>query len=316
MTIASHALFQSGELQQRASQAHDLLGRCSLCPRDCRVNRLEEHTGRCRTGSKAMVASYGPHFGEEQPLVGSKGSGTIFLAGCSLLCCFCQNYDISHSTEGSLPVDEQELAAIMLELQQQGCHNINLVTPSHVVPQILAAMVHAIEGGLQVPLVYNSSGYETVDTLNLLDGVVDIYMPDFKFWEPATARRWAKAPDYPKRARQALTTMHRQVGDLCLDRQGLATSGLLVRHLLMPGTEAETSAILAFIAEKISRNTYVNIMDQYRPCGRIADFPELEDTISPQQYRQALTRAREVGLHRLDQRDLDGLLRNLILQKK
>lgn len=316
MTTRSQTLFASGKLQQRADQAHALLSRCTLCPRKCAVNRLKGKHGLCKTGEKALVASYGPHFGEEQPLVGSKGSGTIFFAGCSLLCCFCQNFDISHTTDDSQPVDDQELAAIMIELQNRGCHNINLVTPSHVVPQILAALVHASAHGLQIPIVYNSSGYDSVATLALLDGVIDIYMPDFKFWEPATSNRWAKAPDYPQRARESLRSMHQQVGDLQINAQGLATSGLLVRHLLMPGKEQETEEILTFIANHISRNTYVNIMDQYHPCGNTTHFPELQQTITTKHYHQALAAAHALGLHRLDQRDLSDLLRNLIFQQK
>ncbi|WP_319548878.1 radical SAM protein [Desulfogranum marinum] len=316
MTTRSQTLFASGQLQQRADQAHALLNRCTLCPRKCAVNRLKGEHGLCKTGEKALVASYGPHFGEEQPLVGSKGSGTIFFAGCSLLCCFCQNFDISHTTDGSQAVDDQALAAIMIELQNRGCHNINLVTPSHVVPQILAALVHASANGLQIPIVYNCSGYDSVETLALLDGVIDIYMPDFKFWEIATSNRWAKAPDYPQRARESLRSMHQQVGDLQINDQGLATSGLLVRHLLMPGKEQETEEILAFIANQISRNTYVNIMDQYHPCGDTTHFPELQHTITTKHYHQALAAAHALGLHRLDQRDLSDLLRNLIFQQK
>ena len=280
------------------------------------MNRLQGQHGVCQTGKKALVASYGPHFGEEQPLVGSKGSGTIFFAGCSLLCCFCQNFEISHSTDDSQPVDDLELAAIMIELQERGCHNINLVTPSHVTPQILGALVYASAKGLHIPIVYNSSGYDSLQTVALLDGVVDIYMPDYKFWDPATSNRWAKAPDYPQCAREALQAMHQQVGNLQINDQGLATTGLLVRHLLMPGKEKETEEILAFIANHISRDTYLNIMDQYHPCGSATNFPELQHTITTKSYHQAMATAHAFGLHRLDQRDLSDLLRNLLFQHK
>ncbi len=213
-------------------------------------------------------------------------------------------------------MDDQELAAIMIELQERGCHNINLVTPSHIVPQVLGALVHASAKGLHIPIVYNSSGYDSLDTIALLDGVIDIYMPDFKFWDQATSSRWAKAPDYPQRARETLRSMHQQVGDLQINDQGLATRGLLVRHLLMPGKEKETADILAFIANHISRDTYVNIMDQYHPCGSTAHFPELQHAITTKHYQQALATAHALGLHRLDQHDLSGLLRNLIFQQK
>lgn len=316
MITQAQTLFASGQLQQRAEQAHALLNSCTLCPRKCKVNRLRGRHGFCKTGEQALVASYGPHFGEEQPLVGSKGSGTIFFAGCSLLCCFCQNFDISHRTEDSQPVADQELANIMIELQERGCHNINLVTPSHVVPQILGALVHASAKGLHIPIVYNSSGYDSLETVALLNGVIDIYMPDFKFWDPATSSRWAKAPDYPQRARETLQSMYQQVGNLQVNDQGLATGGILVRHLLMPGKEKETANILAFIANHISCDTYLNIMDQYHPCGSTTHFPELQQTITTKSYHQAMTTAHALGLRRLNHRDLSGLLRNLLFQQK
>jgi putative pyruvate formate lyase activating enzyme len=311
MTISSALLHAGGQLQHRADTARRMLGRCVLCPRRCRVNRLTGETGLCATGALARIASYGPHFGEEQPLVGAKGSGTIFMAGCNLHCCFCQNYGISQGDEFAREVDAQDFAAIMLELQGMGCHNINLVTPSHVVPQILAALIVALEGGLNIPLIFNCSGYESGATLTLLDGVIDIYMPDFKFWESATAARYAAAPDYPDRAREALVRMHRQVGDLRLDEKGLARSGLLVRHLLMPGMIAESEQILRFIASELSTETYVNIMGQYHPCGTADQFEELRRTITPEEYRQALEIARRLGLSRLDRPDFGRLLHHL-----
>ena len=305
------SLHASGQLERKAEIGRRLLRRCTLCPRRCRVDRHAGEIGVCGIGARARVASYGPHFGEEAVLVGPGGSGTIFLTGCSLRCCFCQNFDISQGDEPGQEVDDGDFAAIMLELQARGCSNINLVTPSHVVPQILAALLRAVEGGLRIPLVYNSSGYDSAPTLDLLAGAVDIYLPDLKFWLPATAGRYADAPDYPDIARQAIRRMHRQVGDLEVGADGLARRGLLVRHLLMPGQGEETAAILGFLATEISPSTYVNIMAQYHPCGQAERFPELCRGVSGAEYRQALACARSLGLARLDQPDLAGLLRQL-----
>ncbi|MCP4343817.1 MAG: radical SAM protein [Desulfobulbaceae bacterium] len=303
---------RSGLLDQRIEESQQLLDKCNLCPRRCNVDRLAGEVGLCRTGALAEIASYGAHFGEEAVLVGDHGSGTIFFCGCNLLCAFCQNYEISHPTEGScLAVDNRQLAQLMVELQEQRCHNINLVTPSHVVPQILAALPSAIELGLEVPLVYNSSGYDSVASLQLLDGIVDIYMPDFKFWFAESAKRYAKAADYPETARIALREIQRQVGDLQINAQGCAERGLLVRHLLMPGGGAETDAILQFLAEEVSVDCYVNIMDQYRPCWRAGEFSELGASITPEQYQHAMQRAEKYGLTRLDQRNFTHLLRHL-----
>lgn len=303
------SLHASGQLERKAEIGRRLLRRCTLCPRRCRVDRHAGEIGVCGIGARARVASYGPHFGEEAVLVGPGGSGTIFLTGCSLRCCFCQNFDISQGDEPGQEVDDGDFAAIMLELQARGCSNINLVTPSHVVPQILAALLRAVEGGLRIPLVYNSSGYDSAPTLDLLAGAVDIYLPDLKFWLPATAGRYADAPDYPDIARQAIRRMHRQVGDLEVGADGLARRGLLVRHLLMPGQGEETAAILGFLATEISPSTYVNIMAQYHPCGQAERFPEICRGVSGAEYRQALACARSLGLARLDQPDLAGLLR-------
>ena len=303
------SLHASGQLERKAEIGRRLLRRCTLCPRRCRVDRHAGEIGVCGIGARARIASYGPHFGEEAVLVGPGGSGTIFLTGCSLRCCFCQNFDISQGDEPGQEVDDGDFAAIMLELQARGCSNINLVTPSHVVPQILAALLRAVEGGLRIPLVYNSSGYDSAPTLDLLAGAVDIYLPDLKFWLPATAGRYADAPDYPDIARQAIRRMHRQVGDLEAGADGLARRGLLVRHLLMPGQGEETAAILGFLATEISPSTYVNIMAQYHPCGQAERFPELCRGVSGAEYRQALACARSLGLTRLDQPDLAGLLR-------
>ena len=302
----------SGLLEKRIGEARQLLQDCTLCPRRCGVNRLDGEYGVCRTGELAEVASWGPHFGEEAVLVGEHGSGTIFFCGCNLGCVFCQNWDISRHEPGSCEaMTPEQLGQVMAMLQQQGCHNINLVTPSHVVWQILAALPHAIDRGLTVPLVYNCSGYEEVLTLQLLEGIVDIYMPDFKFWKETSAARYADGADYPAKARAALAEMQRQVGDLEMDEQGLAVRGLLVRHLLMPGGEEESREILGFLAREISLTCYVNIMDQYHPCGRRGHFPELQQTIGADQYQAALAMAQEYGLTRLDRKDMAGLLRRL-----
>lgn len=293
--------YRDGRLQKRIVQAFRWMTKCTLCPRLCRANRPRNETGFCRTGRFAVVAGFGPHFGEESPLVGSNGSGTIFFSHCNLLCVFCQNYEISHGGEGQA-VDAQQLAAVMLDLQRSGCHNINCVTPSHVIPQILEALPAAVEGGLRVPLVYNCGGYERVAALRLLDGIVDIYMPDFKFWDPGVSEQLCGAGDYAERACAALIEMHRQVGDLRLDRNGIAVRGLLVRHLVMPFGMAGSRPVLNFLASRISRDTYVNIMDQYRPCGRAVDMPRLGRQITMDEYEEALHIAEEVGLSRLDRR--------------
>ncbi len=307
-------LHASGELSARIKAGLELLGSCRVCPRRCGVNRMAEETGFCRTGRLARVAGYTPHFGEESPLVGDGGSGTIFFGNCNLGCVFCQNYEISHLGEGE-EVGPEQLAAMMVFLQAQGCHNINFVTPSHVVVQILEALPAAIAGGLTVPLVYNSSGYDSVETLRLLDGIIDIYMPDFKFWAGETARRLAGAHDYPAVARAALREMHRQVGELVPDETGLARRGLLVRHLVMPGGLAETAEILSFIARELSPATYLNLMDQYHPCGRAGEFPPIDRPLSGEEYRRALLLAEKAGLRRLDRRDWQRFWRRLPRQK-
>lgn len=304
------ALYASGELLRRKDAALAQLSCCELCPRRCGVNRLAGELGFCRTGRQAVVSAHHPHFGEESPLVGHRGSGTIFFANCNLGCVFCQNYEISHLGEGE-EVSAPQLAAMMVRLGQQGCHNINLVTPSHVVAQILEALPLAVEAGLSVPLVYNTSGYDEVETLRLLEGVIDIYMPDFKCWSRASARRFVGAADYPEKARQAIGEMHRQVGDLVINDEGLAERGLLVRHLVMPEGLDETREILGFLARDISPHTYVNVMEQYRPCGQAMNFPPLDRMLLPEEYRQALELASQAGLTRLDQRDFVAMLRDL-----
>jgi len=295
-------LFREGELSRRIEKAIDLMASCSLCPRECEVNRLEGELGYCETGRKARVASYNAHFGEESPLVGSYGSGTIFVSSCNLLCSFCQNYDISHLKEG-VEVEPEHMAAMMLQLSDRGCHNINFVTPTHVVPQLLEALILAVEQGLKIPLVYNSGGYDKVETLGLLDGIFDIYMPDFKFWDGKWAERYCEAPDYPEVAMAALKEMHRQVGDLIIDDRGLALRGLLVRHLVMPEHIAGSEKVFEFLAKEISPHTYVNVMDQYRPCGEAHKDEYINRRLSSQEFRDATDTARKAGLTRLDPRD-------------
>ncbi|MCK4678646.1 MAG: radical SAM protein [Bacteroidales bacterium] len=291
--------FNEGLIKSIKEKLISSISACKLCPRACGVNRLKGETGLCKTGLYAKVASYNPHFGEEAPLVGYYGSGTIFFSNCNLLCNFCQNWDISHEGHG-YEVDDEELAAMMIHLQRLGCHNINFVTPSHVVFQIISALEIAIEKGLSIPLVYNTSAYDSVETIKLLDGVFDIYMPDFKFWDKKVAEITCHAGDYPEVARSAILEMHRQVGDLLFDSKGIAKKGLLIRHLVLPQQLSNTKEIMRFISEKISRNTYVNIMPQYRPCGRADEVKELARSLSQEEFDEALAVAREMGIYRVD----------------
>ncbi|MDP6814873.1 MAG: radical SAM protein [Alphaproteobacteria bacterium] len=296
------ALHRTGELADRAARAHAHLSDCDLCARDCRMNRLETIRGAaCRTGERAVVSSHGPHPGEEDPLRGSRGSGTIFFAWCNLRCVYCQNWDISQAGEGR-EVTAEELAGMMLSLQRQGCHNINLVSPSHVVAQVLAALVIAAREGLRLPLVYNTGGYDSPAALALLDGVVDIYMPDMKYGDGAIARKYSKVRDYVAVNRTAVREMHRQVGDLLLDGHGVARRGLLVRHLVLPNELTGTDAVLRFIAEEISTDTYLNIMGQYRPCHRAGKHPELDRRPERREMAAAFELAGRLGLQRLDDR--------------
>jgi len=290
---------RSGRFKEIIEEAYEILNNCTLCPRRCRVDRLGGEVGFCKTGEQAVVSSWDPHFGEEAPLVGRRGSGTVFFTHCNLLCIFCQNYDISHLGYGRV-VSANDLADIMLSLQAAGCHNINLVTPSHVVPQILVAVAIAAEKGLRVPLVYNTGGYDRVSTLRLLEGIIDIYMPDFKFWDRHVADEICQAPDYPAVARRAVKEMHRQVGDLVIDEAGIARRGLLVRHLVLPGGLSGTETVMAYIASDISENTYVNVMAQYRPCGRAHEVKALAAPLSRGAYRAALQAAEKSGITRLD----------------
>ncbi len=289
---------RSGELAQRVKKAADQLSACQGCGWRCGADRRGGELGKCQTGTLARVFSYGPHLGEERPLSGWNGSGTIFFASCNLKCQYCQNYAISQSNVGK-EVDARELAGIMLELQETGCHNINLVSPSHVTPQILAAVAVAAQAGLRLPLVYNTGGYDSLDMLSLLDGVVDIYMPDMKYASEEPGRKYSGIPDYPQVNRAAVREMHRQVGDMQISA-GLAMRGLLVRHLVLPGGLAGTAEIVRFLAVEISPNTYLNLMDQYYPAFRAHLFPELNRRISRQEYQEAVQLAHQAGLYRLD----------------
>ncbi len=289
------------ELRRRVAEAYARLEACDLCPRECGVNRREGARGAgCHTGERALVSSAGPHFGEEAPLVGRGGSGTIFFTWCNLACQYCQNADISQVGHGQ-EVEPEELAQLMLSVQAQGCHNINLVSPSHVVPQILAALLLATGAGLRLPLVYNTGGYDSLKTLALLDGVVDIYMPDMKYAQPEPALRYSKVQRYPQVNQAAVQEMHRQVGDLVLNDRGVAQRGLLVRHLVLPGDLAGTAEIVRFLREKISPHTYINVMDQYRPYYRAHELPPLNRRIMAEEYARAVQLAQEAGL-RLDER--------------
>jgi len=299
-------LLRSGELVERVREAYRGLEKCRLCARECAVNRRAGELGACRTGERALVSSYAPHFGEEAPLVGRGGSGTVFFTHCNLRCQFCQNYDISQLGTG-WEVELEELAQMMLHLQERGCHNINFVSPSHVVPQILAGVLIAAKAGLHIPLVYNTGGYDSLGTLKLLDGVFDIYMPDMKYADETIARKFSGIGDYPRANQAAVKEMHRQVGDLVLDEQGIARRGLLVRHLVLPQGLAGTEDIVRFLAEEISVHTYLNLMDQYRPSFQADRYPELNRRITVQEFSQALELAHAAGLNRLDKPRARGL---------
>lgn len=301
------ALLRSGELVNRVARAKEHLKDCDLCGRYCHVDRTQSVKGAvCRTGEHAVVYSFGPHHGEEDCLRGSSGSGTIFFSWCNLRCVYCQNWEISWKGEGR-EVRAEELADMMLSLQRQGCHNVNLVSPSHVVAQILEAVAIAADQGLKLPLVYNTGGYDSPEALRLLDGVIDIYMPDMKYGDSRLARKYSRVRNYVAINQAAVQEMHRQVGDLVLDPDGLARRGLLVRHLVLPNGIAGSEEVLRFLAEKVSRNTYVNLMEQYRPCYRAEDYPEINRPITSEEYRAAQAAAARYGLTRLDQRSGDSL---------
>jgi len=291
-------LERSGELARRARALWEIYRSCRLCPRQCGVNRLKGEKGVCQSTSRVKVASAHAHFGEERPLVGRHGSGTIFFSHCNLLCCFCQNWEINHRGDGSHMSDEA-LGRLMVAMQD--CHNINLVTPTHCVPNIVQALRTAIRLGLRVPLVYNCGGYEPVEIVKLLDGIVDIYLPDYKYTDGAMSEKYSSgARDYPEVAAAAIEEMHRQVGELIVDENGIALRGLMIRHLVLPNNIAGTQKFVRFVAEKLTRSTYVNIMAQYRPEHKAFQYPELSRRLSYAEYRQAVAWAREAGLTRLD----------------
>ncbi|NBC31113.1 MAG: radical SAM protein [Alphaproteobacteria bacterium] len=297
-------LLETGALAARVAEADRRLEDCDLCARYCRVDRKRTIKGAvCRTGDMAVVYSFGAHHGEEDCLRGRRGSGTVFFSHCNLRCEYCQNWDISRKGAGHA-VTNEELAAIFLSLQAQGCHNVNLVSPSHVVAQVLAAVQIAAERGLTLPIVYNTGGYDSPEALALLDGVVDIYMPYLKYAEDAPGHSYSHVRDYATVNRAAIKEMHRQVGDLVTDAHGLAVRGLLVRHLVLPNDVAGSDAAFAFLAEDVSPDTYVNIMDQYRPCYRAQDFPALDRPVSRAEYRAAIAAAGRHGLTRLDPRNV------------
>lgn len=297
--VAAYLKLSKKDLTGKVYQAEEILKNCTLCPRNCEVDRTADEKGFCKTGNKPFISSWNPHLGEEKPLVGRHGSGTIFFAYCNLGCLFCQNWAISHAGEGSI-VSFENLADTMLTLQHYGCHNINLVTPTHQVPMILRSLEIAIEKGLKVPLVYNCGGYESVETLTILDGIVDIYMPDFKYTDPQVALEYSKAGDYPFVVKAAIMEMYRQVGDLVMDNRGVALRGLLVRHLVLPKGLAGTEEVVKFLVEEVSANTYTNIMAQYCPCFRAGEKPPLNRRITGDEYRSAVKAAIKTGLKRLD----------------
>lgn len=283
------------KIWEKVRIAEDILKNCILCPHECKVDRTSGKTGICKVGDKPYVNSWGPHFGEERPLVGRFGSGTIFFSQCNLRCLFCQNWRISHLGEGDL-ITVERLAQIMMEVQGMGCHNINLVTPTHQMPMIIHAIALAADMGLDVPIVYNCGGYESIKALKILDGVVDIYMPDFKYSDPEMSLKYSKAKDYPEKAMAAIREMHRQVGDLIIDKRGIGVQGLLVRHLVLPDGVAGTGEVVRFIAEEISKDTCINIMDQYHPCYKALEHPPLDRLITDREYAGAIKMALDEGL--------------------
>jgi len=293
------SLYESGKLKQIADRLYSFYKNCELCPRDCRVNRTQNQLGKCRASDRGKVSNAFPHYGEEAPLVGKKGSGTIFFSNCGLRCIYCQNYTISIEGEG-VEIPDRRLAETMLNIQNMGCHNINLVTPTHYLPNIVNALTIAVPKGLKLPLVYNTGGYERVEILKLLDGVIDIYMPDCKYMDPEYSAKYSsEAYSYPYYVKGALKEMYRQVGDLTLDAKGIAHHGLIIRHLVLPNRLAGTREFLKFVAEELSKNTYVNIMRQYRPEYKAKDYPEINRRITSKEYSEALAWAKEFGLNRM-----------------
>jgi len=288
-------LHKSGELSIRSQDARELLASCTLCPRSCGADRRWGRRGYCRSGRLPAVASCNAHHGEEPPISGSRGSGTIFFSDCNLACAYCQNWPISQLGQGR-EVGLDELAGMMLELQGRGCHNINLVTPSHMVAQVVMALELAAGKGLRLPLVYNSSGYDSMNALGLLDGLVDIYMPDIRYMDREAARKYSDAADYPDVCRKALREMWRQVGPLVLDQDGVAQHGMLVRHLVLPNGLSQSAECLEFLAREISPRVYLSLMAQYFPAHRAPGMPELARPITAEEYRTAVEKAEELGM--------------------
>jgi putative pyruvate formate lyase activating enzyme len=292
------ALVERGELSARIMALERLLDPCVLCPRNCRVNRRRGERGLCRVDDRLVVAAAFPHFGEEPPLSGQGGSGAIFLSWCNLLCQFCQSWEVNHRGEG-VTVSPRDLSEIMLDLQAHGCHNINFITPTHYAPQLMAALPLAIAQGFRLPLVYNCGGYEALEVIRLLDGIVDIYLPDIKFLDARASERYLDgAADYPEMVCRVVKEMHRQVGDLVVDEAGIAQRGLMVRHLVMPGMTSDSEAVLRFIAAELSPQTYVNIMDQYRPCFQAERSPEIACRTTREEHQAVVEVARRLGLCR------------------
>ncbi len=292
------ALYETGELQRRIQKLNTLMDSCVICPMKCRVIRSIGERGACKVGSQPVISSTGEHFGEEPPLVGWGGSGTIFLTYCNLECVFCQNYDISHQGQGR-EVTLDELSDVMTTLQRRGCHNINFVTPTHQITYIVSALPKAIENGLFIPLVYNCGGYESIETIRLLDGIFDIYMPDIKYGDNDAAETFSNTKNYVEMCSESVKEMHRQVGDLVVDTRGVAQKGLIVRHLVLPEDLAATGKVMEFISKEISPHSYVNVMDQYRPCYMAGEFPPFDRCITTREFEDAVSIARKAGLKRL-----------------
>jgi len=310
------SLYSSGELKRRAEKALSLLSPCLVCPVGCHIDRLNDEKGECGVGRYALISSCGPHFGEEPVLRGYRGSGTVFFAGCNLHCVYCQNYDISQLRMGK-PVTPERLAEIFLEIQRMGCHNLNWVTPTHVVPQLLEALYLAVQKGFRLPIVYNTSSYDSLLSLKLLEGVVDIYMPDIKYSDSQIGQKYSGIPSYFQVVKRTLKEMHRQVGVLQV-RNGIAQRGLLIRHLVLPHDLAGSKACLEFIARELSPDSYVNVMEQYYPHYRAGEYPELSRPITTKEYTDAVRFAIQVGIHRgipfdalMSDREMKKILRTL-----
>ncbi len=299
MRYPGYLNFSKEEIDFRAKKAYLSLKNCKICPWKCGVDRLRGEKGKCHLGEEPMISFFNPHFGEENVLVGSHGSGTIFFTSCNLFCVYCQNYEISQLRFGN-EISYKGLAEVMLSIKDKGCHNLNLVTPTPQIPSILKALALARERNLDIPLVYNTNGYDSVETLSLLDGLVDIYMPDIKYFSKESAKKYSLASDYPEKCKEAVKEMHRQVGDLEINKEGVAKRGLLVRHLVLPNNVSNSKEVLRFIKEEISKDTLINIMDQYRPCYRASNYPELSRPLKKEEYNEVLKYAKELNLFNTD----------------